>query len=127
MSDTTLKVRCSDSTARRMKVLAAELGCSLGELLKTIGFMVKTRQLTHGQLAQAHAQAASIPEAGWVCDDLPAHRDYLSRVACLAREVGDLSTAASFERKCAHIGMTPATCEMQEATSDPNETLQVEA
>ncbi|MDO9582711.1 MAG: hypothetical protein Q7J24_06335 [Desulfomicrobium sp.] len=127
MNDAILKIRCSTGTAKKMKVLAAELGCSLGELLRTITFMVKVKQLTHGQLAQAHMAASAVPEAGWIGDDLPAHRDYLSRVACLAREVGDLSTAASFERKCAHIGMTPATIETLEATSDPNETLQVEA
>ena len=99
MNDAILKIRCSDTTARRMKVLAAELGCSLGELLRTIAFMVKTGQLTHGQLAQAHVQASSVPESGWTGDDVEAHRRYLSRVACLAREVGDLSTAASFERR----------------------------
>jgi len=104
MNDAILKIRCSDTTARRMKVLAAELGCSLGELLKSFAFMVKTGQLTHGQLAQAHVQATNVPESGWVGDNTPEHRNYLSRVACLAREVGDLSTAAAFERKAAHLG-----------------------
>lgn len=126
MNDAILKVRCSTGTAKKIKVLAAELGCSLGELLRAIGFMVKTGQLTHGQLAQAHVQASSVPESGWVGEDLPQHRAYLSRVACLAREVGDLATAASFERKCAHL-MTPATLEKSEATCDRNEKLLEEA
>ena len=125
MNDAILKIRCSDTTARRMKVLAAELGCSLGELLKSFAFMVKTGQLTHGQLAQAHVQASNIPESGWVGDNTPEHRAYLSRVACLAREVGDLSTASSFERKCAHL-VTPEACEMQATTCERAETARVE-
>lgn len=105
-----LKIRTTATTARKFRVLAAELGCTMGELLKAITYLVRVRELTHGQLAQAHVAAASIPESGWTGDDVEAHRRYLNRVAAMATPApiaiqnGDPRCAAHFETKAAKVG-----------------------
>jgi hypothetical protein len=83
----------------------------MGELVKAIAYLVRVRELTHGQLAQAHVAASSIPESGWTGDDVEAHRAYLTRVSALATPhsvggvmVGDGRCAAHFETKAGKVG-----------------------
>ena len=111
MNDAILKIRCTEHTARKTKALAAECGMSLGELLKAFVFMTKTtKELSIGQLAQAHMAASSIPESGWTGDDVEAHRRYLTRVmhaatpAPVAMPTGDPRCARHFEVRAGQVG-----------------------
>lgn len=89
MKTENFSIRMTPATAKALKVLAAQVGATQGELLKAFTYLAKVRHISIGDLAQAVAVAAQIPEPGFVGDDRAKHIEYLDRVAHLAHAAGD--------------------------------------
>ena len=77
-------IRMSSATAKALKVLAAQVGATQGQLLRAFCYLAKVRHVSIGDLAQAVVAADQIPEPGFVGDNRDKHIEYLDRVAHLA-------------------------------------------
>lgn len=99
MKTENFSIRLTPATAKALKILAAQVGATQGQLLKAFTYLAKVRHISIGDLATAVVVADQIPEPGFVGDNAAKHIEYLDRVMHHSIAGDDDETAEHFHLK----------------------------